>query len=246
MTFDLDATTAAAREAARACAAALRAEAAAIDLAGVLPPAALARAAAVLPPRDQALAWAVAVEELAVASGAIAVGTVGGMLVPSSTGEGPAWAGMRGATSPERRAALAASPVGSLTVAAALVGMGRAVLAEVVPVLRAAREAGAKPEQTEWALADAAAALDGARLVLWRAAQTMGTARDAVTLGMARLLAADAAQQAIAAAKRALPAEAFGAGTVLERVARDIDTAALVFGDVPAHESAVADGVLRA
>jgi alkylation response protein AidB-like acyl-CoA dehydrogenase len=112
--------------------------------------------------------------------------------------------------------------------------------------LREARAGGARPEQEQWPVADAATALDAARLLLWRAATALsGPPRDVqVALAMARLQALDGAQAAVAAARRALDVEASRPGALLDRIARDIATAALVFGKADAHERAAAAGLL--
>lgn len=251
MTFDLDPETTAAQARVRAIAAEVVAPAAAgADAAGRLSPTVLQRAGQSMPPVPDAPSWVVCLEELATASGAVAVQIAGDALsqaaaVPPAKATTP-WAGLRGADVDRFRQGLGESAVWHLSVSAVLVGLGRAAIEATLASLREARAGGAKPEQEQWPVADAATALDAARLLLWRAATGLdGTPRYLqVALAMARLQALDGAQAAVAAARRALDVEASRPGTLVDRIARDVATAALVFGKADAHERAAAAGVL--
>jgi hypothetical protein len=61
---------------------------------------------------------------------------------------------------------------------------------------------------------------------------------------MARMQARAAAEAVVAAARRGLGAAAGVAGSVLDRITRDVATTTLVFGGADREEAAVADAVL--
>lgn len=253
MNFDLDPATGASQTRARAFAADVATvDAAAIDAQGRVPATVLQRALDVMPAAADAPGWVVCLEELAVASGALAMQSAGMALSVSTPGgtapDDAAWAGLRGADIDRFRLQLADSPQWHVFTSAVLVGLGRAALEAALPTLRAARAQGGKPEQEQWPIADAATALDGARLLVWRSAASLAGDPRAVqaALAMARLQAMDASQAAVAAARRALDIDASRPGTALDRISRDVATAALVFDATDALERAVAAGVLPA
>lgn len=241
MTFDLDPATAAARDRARAAAAPLAGEAAAIDATSAIPGPIRHQARAALAPAADRLAWVIGIEELAAVSGSVAVDAA---LVDAAAPAASvrSWMGLRGVDIDAARV-FAASDSGTLAVSAVLIGLARAALAATLAAMRTAQSAGGKPEQRQWTVADAATELDAARLLLWRAASTPGQPGAAA---MARMQARTAADAALHAAPRVLGAEAGLSGAALDRLIRDLTTAALVFGGADDDEAAVADAVLPA
>ena len=240
MNCDLHVTAAAQRDGARACAAGLVASAAAaIDQTGAIPDEVRSGARAALPDgaTADAMAWVVAVEELAVASAAVALDAAGGQ---AACAVAPPWPGLRGADVDGLTATLTIGSGGQLAVTAVLVGLGRAAVEQTLAALRAARAAGRTDDGAQSPLADAATLVDGARLLLWDAARQGGEAARA----MARLQAIEAVRAALGAAERATDAEASRPGAPLERIARDVATAVRVFGAAAAAQRAVAAAVL--
>jgi hypothetical protein len=236
MSFDLDHPTQEARARARVAAAAARSHASAIDATGVVPDAVRRQAREALAPSADRLAWTVGLEELAAASGSLAVDAAWPAADP---GRREPWAGLRGAAALPATVT-AAGAEGVLGVAAVLVGLGRAAVETALVRLRAARADGGKPEYEHWGIADAATELDAARLLVWQAAAAL----DDTSAAMARLQARLAADAAVAAARRVVGAESAAAGDELDRLSRDVATASLVFGGADADEDAVARGVL--
>jgi hypothetical protein len=242
MTFDLDPDTAAARDRARAAAAALAGEAAAIDGAATIAGPARQRARAALAPEADRLAWVIGVEELATVSASLAVDAALVADATAATAAVRTWMGLRGADLDAARRH-AATDGGTLAVSAVLVGLARAALDAALAAMRSVRAGGGKPEQQQWTVADAATELDAARLLLWRAASMPGQPGAAA---MARLQARTAADAALHAARRVLGADAGVSGAALDRLTRDLTTALLVFGGADDDEAAVADAVLPA
>ncbi len=240
MNCDLHPTAAAQRDAARACAVDLVAAAApVIDRTGVIPEEVRSGARAVLPDgaTADAVARVAAIEELAVASAAVALDAAGGHAAGTVA---PQWPGLRGADVDGLTATFADGWHGQLAVTAVLIGLGRAAVEQTLAALRAARAAGRADDGAQSPLADAATFVDGARLLLWDAASQGNEA----TRAMARLQAIEAVRAALAAAERATEAGASRPGAPLERLARDIGTAVRVFGGAAAAEDAVAAAVL--
>jgi alkylation response protein AidB-like acyl-CoA dehydrogenase len=123
--------------------------------------------------------------------------------------------------------------------AAAGLGMGRRALHEALAVARGHRDRGAGGEQTvQGLLADAATELDAARLLTWKAA-----AAPAVSLAeasMAKLLATEATQRAVARATQIVGADSFRAGHLVERLSQDVRALELFAGRTEALREAVA------
>ena len=123
--------------------------------------------------------------------------------------------------------------------AAAGIGMGRRALHEALAVARGRRDRGAGGEQTvQGLLADAATELDAARMLTWKAASTAGLSfADA---SMAKLLATEATQRAVARATQVVGADSFRAGHIIERLAQDVRALELFAGRTEALREAVA------
>jgi hypothetical protein len=237
MTFDLHPDAAAARDRARSAAARLGAAAATLDATAVIPDDLRAAVHDALAAPGERLARVVGLEELAAVSGSLAADA---LLAPSFVPAEPApgWAGLRGVPA----AALhAAGDAEGCAVAALLVGLGRGALTAALAAMHG-EPPESRPEQRHWSVADAAAELDAARLLVWRAASAAGV--DAMMAAMARLQARVAAEACVAAARRVLGAAGAGPGSVVDRITRDVATAVVVFAVGEADERAVADGVL--
>jgi alkylation response protein AidB-like acyl-CoA dehydrogenase len=123
--------------------------------------------------------------------------------------------------------------------AAAGLGMGRRALHEALTVARGHRDHGAGGEQTvQGLLADAATELDAARMLTWKAASATGPSL--ADASMAKLLATEATQRAVARATQIVGAESFRAGHIVERLAQDVRALELFAGRTEALREAVA------
>jgi len=251
MTFDLHPAAVALRDGARACAADVVAPGAPdIDRTGVVPEAVREAARGVVAAGSSAdlVTMAAVVEELTVASAAVALDAAGAALgIVGTAAPAPQWPGLRGADADGLRAALAGDPRWETTVTAALIGLGRAAVEQARAALRASRDAGTPNEAAQTPLADAATMVDAARLLAWdgaRAGRADGSA--AAARAMARLEALAALSLAVTAAEQATGVEASRPGAPLERLCRDAATLARVFGEAAEAQHAVASAVLPA
>lgn len=248
MTFDLDSATADRQRTAVQAAADLAAPAAAVlDRDLTVPAVTLAALRAVLPadPAGSPLAWVVTVEALARASVALAIAAAAEALERPALTATPQWPGCRGVDLDGVVGSLGAHRSWAHAVTAALVGAAAAAVDHGVGVMKAgaSRDVAtvAVPE-----IADAAAAVDGARLLLWEAASRAGDGATDAALGMARMMALDAVRLAIGAAEQMVAPEALRPGGALERLRRDATTLAQVAGDSRGARAAVAAGTLPA
>ena len=104
---------------------------------------------------------------------------------------------------------------------------------------RAYGRTGAGGEQTvQGLLADAATELDAAKLLTWKAAsrQTLSLAE----ASMAKLLATEATQRAVARATQVVGSDSFRRGHVIEGLAQDVRALELFAGRTEALREAVA------
>lgn len=123
--------------------------------------------------------------------------------------------------------------------AAAGLGMGRRALHEALAVARGHRDRGAGGEQTvQGLLADAATELDAARMLTWKAASAGELSL--ADASMAKLLATEATQRAVARATQVVGADSFRAGHIVERLAQDVRALELFAGRTEALREAVA------
>jgi alkylation response protein AidB-like acyl-CoA dehydrogenase len=123
--------------------------------------------------------------------------------------------------------------------AAAGLGMGRRALHEALSVARGHHDRGAGGEQTvQGLLADAATELDAARMLTWKAASAPDMSL--ADASMAKLLATEATQRAVARATQIVGAESFRAGHIVERLAQDVRALELFAGRTEALREAVA------
>ena len=136
--------------------------------------------------------------------------------------------------------------------AAAGLGMGRRALREALETARTPESVpapgrqpyrGAGGEQTaQGLLADAATELDAAAMLTYKAAT--GAVPQLADASMAKLAATEATQRAVARATQVVGAASFGAGHIVERLARDVRALELFAGRTEALREAVAEGVL--
>jgi len=123
--------------------------------------------------------------------------------------------------------------------AAAGLGMGRRALHEALTVARGHRDRGAGGEQTvQGLLADAATELDAARMLTWKAASA--AEMSLADASMAKLLATEATQRAVARATQIVGADSFRAGHIVERLAQDVRALELFAGRTEALRETVA------
>jgi len=235
MTFELSSELLAARDRARTFAATeIEPQAAAIDQSGTVPDA-LARAAAAVIVSSDPLALVVTAEELGAASGAVALSAA----VPSANGTSLALAGLRGAT------AIDDSPRARLVLAAVTLGIGRAALDRALALLKdATATRGSHSDAPHWVVADVATELDGARLLIYKAAQAGERDSAESDIALARLMASGAASRAVDAALRIGGAPGYEPHSPLERLARDIRAIAVVLGTEERQRAQAAEGLL--
>jgi alkylation response protein AidB-like acyl-CoA dehydrogenase len=231
MTFELSSESLAVRDRARTFAQTLRERAAEIDRAAAVP-ADVSRELAAFGPAD-ALTTVVMVEEIAVASAAVAAGVVAGAGAP-----GLGLSGLRGASAPE------ATTRSQLALAAIALGVGRAAVESALSDLRQSSgtpaEADKQNEKPQWLVADVATDLEAARLLTYRAAETMSAA----DVALARVLASAAAQRAVDTAVRIAGADALTEGSALDRWSRDVRVLSVLLGTEENHRAVAAEGLL--
>ncbi|MFN7977102.1 MAG: hypothetical protein U0P30_03135 [Vicinamibacterales bacterium] len=246
MTFEFDASTVTARDAAARCATSIVTPAAAdIDRDGAVAQAVRAAARGALAPASAGVAWCATVEALAEGSAAVALTAASDVLGTSSPG-GATWTGLRGFDVDGAGQALQASPAWQLAVTATITGVARTAIAAATEALKTAKAAGRSIDAASPVLSDAATAVEATRLLLFEAA-SMGAATAAETArALARIQAIEAVPLAFQAVTLAAGAEAMRPGTALERARRDATTLVDVLGDAAGAQAAAAAGVLPA
>jgi alkylation response protein AidB-like acyl-CoA dehydrogenase len=227
MTFELSSEAAAARDRARGLAQLARARAAEIDRTAHVPADLADQVAAVAV--EDALATVVSVEEIAVASAALAANIVAG-----AESGALGLTGLRGARQPDD------TPRAQLALAATALGVGRAAVEATLADVRQATNASRAVDKPHWLVADVATDLDAARLLTYKAAGTMADA----DIALARLLASTAAQRAVDAAVRVAGVSALAEGSALERWSRDVRVLAVLLGTEERHRAIAAEGLL--
>ena len=227
MTFEFSAEHTAVRDRARQFAQSLVARALDIDRTGEIPAELHTQAAGFA--SDDAFAAVVAAEEIATVSAAVAAS-----VASSTRGQAVALSGLRGAAAPEP------SSRGQLVLAAMALGIGRAAVEQALFELRQSTATpGAEVEKPHWVVADTATDVDAARLLTYKAAHTLADADVAV----ARLMAGAAAERAVNAALRVTGPDALAAGTLLERLSRDVRAVALIAGTEEQQRATAADAL---
>jgi alkylation response protein AidB-like acyl-CoA dehydrogenase len=235
MTFELSPELVAAQARARTLAATeVRPNAAAIDRDAAIPEAVARAASAVLGSGDP-LALVVTIEELAVASGAVALAAG----CPSPAAPPLGLAGLRGA------AMVDDTPSAQLVLAAVALGLGRAALESALDGLKqSTANRGSHSDAPHWVVADVATELDGARLLIYKAARSAGREHAEADIAMARLLASGAAARAVDAALRIAGRLGYEPGAALERLARDVRAISVLLGTEERLRAQAAEGLL--
>lgn len=204
--------------------------------------------AATLPPSPDAapLDWVVVLETIARESVTLALAASAEILGRPSLTTVAQWPGCRGVDLDGAVAAFGSRPAWSQAVSAVLVGAGAAAVHQAVAVMRAASSKD-QPTVAVPEIADAAAAVDAARLLLWGAVGQAADSDAAETAGaMARMQALEALMLALSAAEAIVTPEARRPGQPLERLRRDASTLAQVAGEGRAARTTVATGTLPA
>jgi alkylation response protein AidB-like acyl-CoA dehydrogenase len=227
MTFELSAESLAARDQARALAETVLAQAAEIDRTASVP-AELSRQLTALASTDR-LATVVTIEEIAVASAAVAIG-----VAPGESSRPLGLSGLRGASAPDD------SPRAQLALAAVALGVGRAAIESALDELRQSSATPSEVDKPQWVVADAATELEASRLLTYQAAKTMTD----VDIALARLLATGAAHRAVDAAVRVAGVRALADGSTLERLSRDVRVLGVLLGTEESQRAIAAAGLL--
>jgi butyryl-CoA dehydrogenase len=133
---------------------------------------------------------------------------------------------------------------GRVAIAAQALGIGQAALDEAIAHAKT-REQFGRPignyEAIQWMIADAATALDAARMLMWKAA-TVKDRREpgALESSMAKLAASEAAHNAADKAMQVLASAGYRRGSVVERLFRDVRAAEIYQGTSEAQRMIIA------
>jgi alkylation response protein AidB-like acyl-CoA dehydrogenase len=234
MTFDLSPDQQAVRERARTEAEHIRAHGADIDRTSTVPPEVAQVAADSIPQTKDTVAFVIALEELAVASGAVALTAAGGQ-ASAARHDLP---GLRGAP------ALQDSPRNQLALASVALGLGRAACDVALAELRdAMANPGKGDEKPHWVIADVATELEAARMLTLAAAQALDASDAQTAIALARLMACAACRNAVDAALRVAGPAGYREGTLLERLSRDARAVSLLLGTEEHQRGLAAQGL---
>jgi alkylation response protein AidB-like acyl-CoA dehydrogenase len=146
------------------------------------------------------------------------------------------------------RLALDALAGGRVAIAAQALGVGRTALDEAVAYARERRAFGqpiGEFQAIQFQLADLAADLEAARMLMWQAAdtRTRGGAT-ALTAAMAKLEASEAAHRAADRAMQILASAGYRRGSRIERLFRDIRAAEIYQGTSEVQRMVIARHVI--
>ena len=236
MTFELSTDDLAARDRARSFASdRVRPQAGDIDRTAVVPQELTAAATALVTDAGSALARAIVIEELATASGAVALNAL-----PNGRGKDLGLPGLRGASLPTD------TPGAQLSLAAVALGLGQAAINHALADLRQAQVGeGGTTEKPHWIVADAATDLEAARLLTRSAAQVMDSRQGGkASIAIARLMASSAARTAVDVAVRIAGPQGYRDTSLLERLSRDVQTIGLLLGSEDDQRARAAEELL--
>jgi alkylation response protein AidB-like acyl-CoA dehydrogenase len=104
---------------------------------------------------------------------------------------------------------------------------------------RSTATTGTHVDKPHWVVADVATDLDAARLLTYKAARTTSD----VDIAIARLLASAAATRAVDAAIRIVGPPALTAGSVVERLSRDVRAVSVLIGTEEEQRAVAAEGL---
>lgn len=225
MNFELSPQHAAERDRARAFAQGLASKASEIDQSSAVPEDVLKEVGSF--GNGDLLSLTLIVEEMAAASGAVAMS--------AARGDRPLnLSGLRGAHEIEM------SAKGELVLAATALGIGKAATEAALAAMRDAKSGTTDVERPHWVVADVATDLEAARLLTYQAA---GSGAEA-DIALARLMASGAAVRAVDAAIRVIGAAALAPGSQLERLARDVRALTVINGTEENQRAVAADSLL--
>ena len=133
---------------------------------------------------------------------------------------------------------------GRVAIAAQALGIGQAALDEAIAHAKT-REQFGRPignyEAIQWMIADAATALDAARMLMWKAATIKDRGEPgALESSMAKLAASEAAHNAADKAMQVLASAGYRRGSVVERLFRDVRAAEIYQGTSEAQRMIIA------
>ena len=233
MTFELSADDVAERERARTFAnSRVQPQAGDVDRTASIPPGLAAEVTALITGAAGALRRAIVVEELATASGAVALAALHG------DGKRVGLPGLRGGSLPTD------SPSAQLSLAAVALGLGQSAINQALAELRQAA-VGVGSEKPHWIVADAATDLEAARLLTRSAARVVDSNQGGqASIAIARLMASSAARTAVDAAVRIAGPRGYREGSLLERLTRDVRAISLLLGTEEDHRSLAAEELL--
>ena len=233
MTFELSADDVAERDRARTFAnSRVQPQAGDVDRTASIPPGLASEATALITGAAGALRRAIVVEELATASGAVALAALDG------DGNGVGLPGLRGGSLPTD------SPSAQLSLAAVALGLGQSAINQSLAELRQA-SVGVGSEKPHWIVADAATDLEAARLLTRSAARVVDSNQGGqASIAIARLMASSAARTAVDAAVRIAGPRGYREGSLLERLTRDVRAISLLLGTEEDHRSRAAEELL--
>ena len=237
MTFELSAIHQNVRDRARAFATdRVQPQAGEIDRTGAMPAELAGLALALTREAGNALGKTIVVEELATASGAVALAALADAAGSKSVGS----PGLRGGPVP------ADSPTTQLCLAAVALGLGQAAINHALAELRRTPASGtATTEKPHWIVADAATDLEAARLLTRSAAQVVDSQQGGqASIAIARLMSSSAARTAVDVAVRIAGADGYREGSLLERLSRDVRAISLLLGTEEDYRSRAADELL--
>jgi alkylation response protein AidB-like acyl-CoA dehydrogenase len=237
MTFELSSIHQDARERARTFATdRIQPKAGDIDRAAAVPAELATLASALVREAGNALGKTIVVEELAIASGAVALKAFAA--ASDSTPEDSP--GLRGAPVPTD------STTTQLCLSAVALGIGQAAINHSLAELRQTpAPGGSGTEKPHWIVADAATDLEAARLLTRSAAQVVDSNQGGqASVAIARLMSSSAARTAVDAAVRIAGSDGYREGSLLERLSRDVRAISLLLGTEEDHRSRAADELL--
>jgi butyryl-CoA dehydrogenase len=148
------------------------------------------------------------------------------------------------------RIAMWALDGGRVAIAAQALGIGEAALTEAVEHART-HSAFGQPignyQAIQWMLADAAAELDGARMLTLKAADTVARGLKTATLhaAMAKLFASESAHRAADKAMQILASRGYRRGSVVERLFRDVRATEIYQGTSEIQRMVIAEQILE-
>jgi len=133
---------------------------------------------------------------------------------------------------------------GRVAIAAQALGIGQAALDEAIAHAKTREQFGrpiANYEAIQWMIADAATALDAARMLMWKAATVKDRGEPSVLeSSMAKLAASEAAHNAADKAMQVLASAGYRRGSVVERLFRDVRAAEIYQGTSEAQRMIIA------